>query len=98
MKTRLLIAIFSALVFVAPVAEANCSGEEVRFSFENIGANTAFTLLANFAGMKLEIDDSISESQAINFDCMHWKKAASYLSEEFDVRLKISNGVMRVYR
>jgi hypothetical protein len=52
--------------------------------------------VADFASLQLEMDKSINRSQPIEFDCMHWKKAASHLAKEFDVRLKIYNGRMYI--
>jgi len=98
MKPRLLAAIFTATVFLSSVAEASCADEEVRFSFANIQAKTAFSLLADFAGLELDIDESIDTTRAIDFDCMHWRKAASFLAAEFGVNLKIYNGFIYVDR
>ena len=66
----------------------------MEFLFSNIQANTAFSLVANFAGLKLEIDERIKRSKPIRFDCMHWRKAVAHRAKEFDIGLKIYNGKM----
>ena len=89
--------ILLALLFHLPSAFAgNCTGEQIEFSFSNISAQTAFSIVADFASLQLEIDESIKRSKPIRFDCMHWRKAASRFANEFDVKLKIYNGRMYV--
>ena len=89
--------IFLAFLFNIPTTYAgNCTGEEIEFSFSNISARTAFSLVADFSSLQLEMDESITRSQAIKFDCMHWRKAATHLAKAFDVELKIHNGKMYV--
>ena len=83
--------------FFLPTAMADsCKGEEITFSFSNIKANQAFSLVANYADLKLVMDGDINESKPIRFSCLHWRKAATHLAEEFDVNLKIYNGKMYV--
>ena len=96
MMTKVRIISLAILLHTSPVAAANCTGEQIEFSFANIPAHTAFSLVADFASLQLEIDESIKKSRPINFDCMHWRKAASHLAKEFDVDLKIYNGRMYV--
>ena len=96
MKIKLRIIFLALLFHLNPAFAGNCTGEQIEFSFSSIAARSAFSLVADFAGLQLEMDESIERSQPINFDCMHWRKAASHLANEFDLRLKIYNGKMYV--
>jgi hypothetical protein len=84
------------LLYLPTAATGSCAGEQIKFSFSNIPARIAFSLVADFASLKLEIDESIKRSRPIKFECMHWRKAASHMAKKFDVELKIYNGRMRV--
>lgn len=96
MKSKLRIISFTVLIFLSSAAAGSCSEEQIKFSFANISAQTAFSLVADFAGLELSIDKTTKQSQTIKFDCMHWKKAASYMAKEYNVELKIYNGTMYV--
>jgi len=96
MKTKFEIFFLAILFYLPAGASGSCTGEQIEFSFANIPARTAFSLVADFASLQLEIDESINRSRPIKFECMHWRKAASHLASEFDVELKINNGKMYV--
>lgn len=96
MKIKLRIFLLALLFHLPSAFAGNCTGEQIEFSFSNISARTAFSIVADFARLQLEIDESINRSRPINFDCMHWKKAASHLANEFDVKLKFYNGRMYI--
>ena len=98
MKTRIRILIGIVLALSSLSTYASCSDDELTFAFANIKAVKAFSLLSGFAGLSLDIDNTITESGPIKFDCMHWQEAASFLADEFDLKLKIAGGVMRVRR
>ena len=98
MKTKIQILIGIALALSSLPSYASCGGDELSFSFANLQVVKAYSLLSDFAGLELDIDTAITESGPIKFDCMHWKKAAAYLAEEFDLKMKIEDGVMRVRR
>ena len=86
--------LFFYLLSVA--AYADCPDGEVKFSFRNLDARAAFALLADFAGLQADIDQSIKASGPINFDCTPWRVAAENLAGEYHLKLRIENGVMHV--
>lgn len=95
-KIRFLIGI--ALVLSSLPSHADCGGYEISFSFTNLKVVKAYSMLSDFAELELDFDPEINESGPIKFDCMNWKEAAVYIAEEFELKITIKDGVMRVRR
>jgi len=91
MKPGLRALSLSVLLFLSSAAAGNCTGEQIKFSFASISAHTAFSLIADFAGLELDMDKTINRSEPVKFDCMHWRKAASFLAREFKDQKARSN-------
>lgn len=97
MKLSLIFILFILSITASLVASADgCPSGELRFSFKNLEVRKAFSIFADFAGLKSEIDTSITESSPMNFDCMPWEKAARKLASQYKLDLRIEHGVMRV--
>jgi len=50
-------------------ANADCPEGQLRFYFSNLEVGAAFALLADFAGLKADIDHSLTQSEAMKFGC-----------------------------
>ena len=98
MKNKIRILIGIAFALSSLPSHAKCGEDELRFLFDNLHAAKAFSILSDFSGLELDIDATIARSGPIEFDCMHWEKAAAYLAEEFDLKVTIEDGVIHVRR
>ncbi len=92
------LAVFASVLVLglSHTALANCAGEEVRFTFDELKVRSFFELIADFAGLRLQIDPEIVQSGPVNFDCTYWLIAAENIAREYNLTLKINNGVMYV--
>lgn len=79
-------------------ANAQCVGEELKFTFKEIELKAAFAILADFSGNKLAIDQSIAWSGPMNFECTSWKRVAQDLANKHKLTLQITNGTMYLSR
>lgn len=93
---HLLIAAFLGGTLISDALAADCKGDELAFNFSNLPVKQAFAILADFAGLRAQIDQSIEQSEAMNFGCTNWRVVAENLARKHDLRLEIQNGVMYV--
>jgi hypothetical protein len=56
----------------------------------------AFAILADFAGLKADIDRSLTQSEPMKFGCTPWRQAAQSLADRHNLFLRIENGSMHV--
>ena len=99
MKYSLILIVATLNFAFSSIASAeDCPSGELRFSFRKLEVKQAFAILSDFARLKAEIDPSISGSAPMNFNCTPWEVAAKRLAGEYNLNLKIENGVMRVSR
>ena len=91
-----IVAIFFVFSLNANSSAANCPEGELSFSFRNLEAKKAFAIFASFASLKAEVDQGISYTSPINFDCTPWKVAAQNLADRYNLDLRIENGKMHV--
>ena len=75
---------------------ANCPDGQLQFAFSNLEVRKAFAIFADFAGLKAEIDQSLTQSEPMKFGCMPWRVAAENLANRHNLHLKIENGFMYV--
>ena len=95
---RLIAAFTSGLILMlySIVSYAGCPEGELSLSFSNLQIKMAFAIIADYAGLKPNIDQSIDQSSPINIECTPWQDAAIELAREHHITLKIENGVMYV--
>jgi hypothetical protein len=79
-------------------AKAECPNGQLQFSFSNLKVVEAFAILADFAGLKPDIDHSLTQSEAMKFGCTPWHVVAQELADRHNLSLRIENGVMHVTR
>lgn len=79
-------------------ANANCPDGQLQFSFSNLRVREAFAILADFTGLKPEIDPSISESEAMKFGCTPWQVVAQDLADRHKLTWRVERGVLYVSR
>lgn len=79
-------------------AMAACPDDALTFNFSNIKVIEAFAILADFAGLKPDIDHSLQQSEAMKFVCTPWRVVAQDLADRHHLIVKIENGVMHVSR
>jgi type II secretory pathway component GspD/PulD (secretin) len=75
-----------------------CAKDELTFNFSNLPVRDAFAVLADFAGLRPQVDAAIVESGPIRFVCTNWRVAAQDLARRHNLRLRIEGGVMQVTR
>ena len=85
-------------MFASISANANCPEGQLQFSFSNLKVSEAFAILANVAGLKPDIDHSLTQSEAMKFGCTPWRVVAKDLADRHNLSLRIENGVMHVSR
>jgi hypothetical protein len=59
--------------FACVSANADCPDGQLQFSFSNLPVREAFALFADFAGLKPEIDLSLTQSEPMSFGCTPWR-------------------------
>ena len=79
-------------------ANAECPNGQLQFSFSNLEVRAAFALFADVAGLKADIDSSLTQSEPMKFGCTPWRVAAKDLADRHNLSLRIENGVMHVSR
>jgi len=79
-------------------AEANCPDGQLQFSFSDLKVADAFAILADAAGLKPDIDKSLTQSEPMKFGCTPWRAVAQDLANRHNLSLRIENGVMHVSR
>jgi hypothetical protein len=84
--------------FACVSANADCPDGQLQFSFSNLPVREAFALFADFAGLKPEIDLSLTQSEPMSFGCTPWRIAATKLADRHHLSLRIENGIMYVSR
>ena len=77
-------------------AASECAKDELTFNFSNIPVRDAFSVLADFAGLRPRLDPAITESTSIRFTCLNWRVAAEDLARKHHLRLTIDGGVLQV--
>ena len=80
------------------LANANCPDGQLQFNFSDLKVSQAFAILADFAGLKPEIDSSLTQSEPMHFSCTPWRVAARDLADRHNLSLRIENGVMHFSR
>jgi len=95
MKILLLIGLLAA--GSCPGATAGeCKDDELTFNFSSLPVRQAFAVIANFAGLRPQIDSSIDVSEPIRFVCTNWRVAAENLARKHNLRLGIDGGILKV--
>src|ERR1700741_2686470 len=79
-------------------ANANCPDGQLQFNFSNLKVIEAFAILADFTGLKPDIDRSLTQSEAMKFGCTPWRVVAKDLADRHNLSVKIENGTMHVSR
>jgi len=77
-------------------ADANCPDGQLRFSFSNLKVVDAFAILADFAGLKPDIDHSLTQSEPMKFGCTPWRVVAQDIANRHNLSLRIESGVLHV--
>jgi hypothetical protein len=77
-------------------ANAYCPDGQLQFSFSNIKVAEAFAILADVAGLKTDIDRSLTQSEPMKFGCTPWRVVAQDLADRHNLSLRIEDGVMHV--
>jgi hypothetical protein len=90
------IAALLSCICLSSSANAGCPDGQLQFAFSNLKVSQAFAILADFAGLKAEIDPSLTESEPMKFGCTPWRVAAQNLADRHNLSLRIENGSMRV--
>jgi hypothetical protein len=91
--------VLSIVCALAPIsANAECPNGQLQFSFSNLKVGEAFAILADVAGLKPDIDHSLTESEPMKFGCTPWRVVAQELADRHNLSLTIENGVMHVTR
>jgi hypothetical protein len=85
-------------MWIANPADAGCPDGQLQFAFSNLKVRDAFAILADFAGLKPEIDRSLTQSEPIAFGCTPWRAAAQDLADRHSLSLRIENGYLYVAR
>jgi hypothetical protein len=99
MKRRAIAAVLSVgFMCLANAANAECAKDALTFNFSSIKVIEAYAILADFAGLKPEVDHSLQQSEPMKFVCVPWRVVAQDLADRHNLNLKIENGVMRVTR
>jgi hypothetical protein len=91
-------AVLSVVCLLASISANACPDGQLRFSFSNLEVGAAFALLAEVAGLKADIDHSLTQSEPMKFDCTPWRVVAKDLADRHNLSLRIENGVMHVSR
>ena len=92
-----MLAILGVGVF-STASASDCRDDELTFNFSNIRTREAFAVMADFAGLRPQIDASIESSGPLKFVCTPWRAAAEELATKYNLRLRVENGVMYVTR
>ena len=96
---RISTAVMSAVcIFASISANADCPEGQLQFSFSNLKVSEAFAILADAAGLKPDIDHSLTQSEAMKFGCTPWHVVAKDLADRHNLSLRIESGVMHVSR
>lgn len=80
------------------LANADCPEGQLQFSFSSLKVSEAFAILADVAGLKADIDHSLTQSEAMKFGCTPWRVVANDLADRHNLSLRIRDGVMHVSR
>ena len=83
---------------ISAASASECRDDELTFNFSNIRTREAFAVLADFAGLRPQIDASVDSSGPLKFVCRPWRAVAEDLARTYNLRLRIENGVMHVTR
>jgi type II secretory pathway component GspD/PulD (secretin) len=92
----LLLLILLAAGLCSGATAAECKKDELTFNFSNLPVRQAFSVIADFAGLRPRIDSAIDASGPIQFVCTHWRVAAENLARRHNLRLSIEGGVLQV--
>ena len=85
-------------MLASSLAKANRPDGQLQFSFSNLKVIEAFAILADFTGLKPEIDRSLTQAEAMKFGCTPWHVVAKDLADRHHLSVRIENGVMYVSR
>lgn len=96
---RMMAAILSlGFMCLSNPAIAGCPDGSLTFNFSSIKVVEAYAILADFAHIEPDIDQSLQQSEPMKFVCVPWRVVAQDLTDRHNLVLKIENGVMRVTR
>ena len=84
------------LICSSSAAIADCPHDQLQFAFSSLKVKEAFAIFADFAGLRLEIDSSLTQSEPMKFGCTPWRVAAKDLADRHSLSLRIEDGVMHV--
>jgi len=98
MKRTIAPILLLASIGFANSALADCPEGQLQFHFSNLKVREAFAIFANVAGLRPDIDRTVTEAEPINFGCTPWRVAAQNLADRHNLSLRIENGVMHVSR
>ena len=96
MKRTIALSLILGCICFSNTANANCPDGQLQFSFSNLKVSEAFAIFADFAGLRVEIDRSLTQSEPMNFGCTPWRVAAKNLADRHNLSLRIENGSMYV--
>lgn len=92
-----LAAIFGlGFVSFSNLANAGCPDGQLQFAFSNLKVSEAFAIFADVAGLKAQIDRSLTQSEPMKFGCTPWRVAAQDLADRHNLSLRIEKGVLYV--
>jgi hypothetical protein len=83
-------------IYISNSANASCPDGQLQFAFSNLKVSEAFAIFADFAGLRAEIDRSLTQSEPMNFGCTPWQVAAKNLADRHNLSLRIENGSVYV--
>lgn len=98
MKRTIAVILSLGCICFSNAANANCPDGQLQFAFSNLKVIEAFAILADFAGLRPEIDRSLTQSEPMKFGCTPWRVVARDLAERHNLSLRIENGSMYVSR
>ena len=97
MKYILLTAILISLLFSQSQAKP-CPDDSEHFSinFEEIDISSVFAVIADFRGLELKVDESISGSTTVKFKCVHWQTFAEDMAAKHNLEVLVINDSLHV--
>jgi type II secretory pathway component HofQ len=95
---KLSVALLVAVLWACPsFAQQHCTGNPtISMNFRDLNVITAYSIMADFAGCKLVMDDSIQASGPMHFTEVPWRDVAQSLANEYKLTVEIRDGIMTV--
>ncbi len=95
-KKSLQLAILLIASLTSNAALAECKDDELTFNFSNLEVRQAFSIFADFAKLRPQINPKVGGSEPMRFVCTHWRTAAENLARKHNLKLRIEGGVLYV--